>query len=176
VFGDGAPAADASSQGTVRPGASLPLATSYTDFNQSSIFTITVYLSQGVTSRGRLGITSNLYMQTITEPWLQDPVDKAVLMNALTDVINQAKTGEHAPCVEGTAAEADACGSERAPPDRAGQHDDARELRQHVPGQLAQLEPLGRLEPDRWCRRHEPEGYRHQQPGGSRFPRRAELG
>jgi cellobiose dehydrogenase (acceptor) len=80
-------------QGTVRPGASQPLSVSWSG-NASTLFTITVYLSQGVTSRGRLGLDPNLAMDTLVTPWLQDPVDKAVIMNALQDTINAATAGE----------------------------------------------------------------------------------
>jgi cellobiose dehydrogenase (acceptor) len=80
-------------QGTVRPGASQPLSVAWSG-NASTLFTITVYLSQGVTSRGRLGLDPNLAMDTLVEPWLTDPVDKAVIMNALQDVIDAAKAGE----------------------------------------------------------------------------------
>jgi cellobiose dehydrogenase (acceptor) len=79
-------------QGTVRPGASLPLDTNY-PVNESSIFTITVYLSQGITSRGSIGIDSNLHMNTIVNPWFEDPTDQTVLITALQDVITSAKSG-----------------------------------------------------------------------------------
>jgi cellobiose dehydrogenase (acceptor) len=81
-------------QGTVRPGASLPLDTNY-PVNESSIFTITVYLSQGITSRGSIGIDSNLHMNTIVNPWFEDPTDQTVLITALQDVINSATSGAY---------------------------------------------------------------------------------
>ncbi|EJF63960.1 cellobiose dehydrogenase [Dichomitus squalens LYAD-421 SS1] len=77
-------------QGTVRPGAasvntSLP-------YNASQIFTITVYLSQGIQSRGRVGITSGLNAQAITNPWLTDTEDKTILLQALHDVADNIKS------------------------------------------------------------------------------------
>jgi cellobiose dehydrogenase (acceptor) len=75
-------------QGTARPGAGLPLST-LQSYNASQLFSITVYLSQGITSRGRVGLDANLGMGPIVNPWFQDPTDKAVLINALQDVINE---------------------------------------------------------------------------------------
>ncbi|KAI0701652.1 hypothetical protein C8Q76DRAFT_825169 [Earliella scabrosa] len=77
-------------QGTVRPGAasinsSLP-------YNEDNIFTITIYLSQGITSRGRIGIDAGLTAKTLVDPWLTDPVDKTVLLQALRDITNNLKT------------------------------------------------------------------------------------
>lgn len=71
-------------QGTVRPGAasinsSLP-------YNASQIFTITVYLSTGIQSRGRVGIDAALRASPLVNPWLVDPTDKKVLLQALSDV------------------------------------------------------------------------------------------
>jgi cellobiose dehydrogenase (acceptor) len=77
-------------QGTVKPGASLP--TTSVAYNASQLFTITVYLSQGITSRGRIGLTSTGSMQTVTTPWFTDPIDQTVIINALTDVINESKS------------------------------------------------------------------------------------
>jgi cellobiose dehydrogenase (acceptor) len=78
-------------QGTVKPGAGVPVATSQS-YNASQLFTITVYLSQGITSRGRIGLTSTGSMQTVTTPWFQDPTDQTVIINALNDVINESKS------------------------------------------------------------------------------------
>ncbi|KAJ7137276.1 the flavin domain of cellobiose dehydrogenase [Mycena filopes] len=46
-------------QGTVRPGG-VSYAMTNTPFNASQVFAVTLYLSTGLTSRGRLGIDSNL--------------------------------------------------------------------------------------------------------------------
>ncbi len=54
----------------------------------SNIFTITVYLSTGITSRGRVGINAGLQVLPIQNPWLTDPIDKQVLLQALNDVIS----------------------------------------------------------------------------------------
>ncbi|KAI8986846.1 hypothetical protein BD414DRAFT_545310 [Trametes punicea] len=73
-------------QGTVRPGAaSVNTSLAY---NASQIFTITVYLSEGISSRGRIGIDAALNAKALTNPWLTDPVDKTVLLQALQDVIS----------------------------------------------------------------------------------------
>lgn len=73
-------------QGTVRPGAASIETTM--QYNASQIFTITVYLSQGISSRGRVGIDAALNMKPLVNPWLTDPVDKTVLLQALEDVIS----------------------------------------------------------------------------------------
>ncbi|RDX41638.1 cellobiose dehydrogenase [Lentinus brumalis] len=73
-------------QGTVRPGAASIDTT--LPYNASQIFTITVYLSQGITSRGRVGIDAALNAKPLVNPWLTDPVDKTILLQALNDVIS----------------------------------------------------------------------------------------
>ncbi|KAI0036403.1 cellobiose dehydrogenase [Vararia minispora EC-137] len=67
-------------QGTVRPGAASINTTN--PYNASQIFTITTYLSQGITSRGRLGVTASLNAQPIVQPWFQDPIDKQATMDS----------------------------------------------------------------------------------------------
>jgi cellobiose dehydrogenase (acceptor) len=78
-------------QGTVKPGASDQLSTSQ-PYNASQLFTITVYLSQGLTSRGRIGITTTGSMQAVTNPWFQDQIDKQVIIQAVQDVITESQT------------------------------------------------------------------------------------
>ncbi|EIW75667.1 cellobiose dehydrogenase [Coniophora puteana RWD-64-598 SS2] len=73
-------------QGTSRPGAAS-VNTTYA-YNASQIFTITSYLSWGITSRGRLGINAGLTGTPLVNPWLVDPVDKAVLVQALEDIVS----------------------------------------------------------------------------------------
>ncbi|KDQ52894.1 carbohydrate-binding module 1 protein [Jaapia argillacea MUCL 33604] len=73
-------------QGTVRPGAAS-VNTTYA-YNASQIFTITMYLSEGITSRGRIGIDSNLGAKPLVNPWFTDPVDKTTLIQALGDIIS----------------------------------------------------------------------------------------
>jgi hypothetical protein len=73
-------------QGTVRPGAASVNTT--LPYNASNIFTITVYLSTGITSRGRVGIDASLRSTPLVNPWLVDPVDKVVLIQALKDVVS----------------------------------------------------------------------------------------
>ena len=47
-----------------------------------------MYLSTGITSRGRIGIDAGLRAEPIVNPWLVDPVDKTVLLQALHDVVS----------------------------------------------------------------------------------------
>jgi cellobiose dehydrogenase (acceptor) len=79
-------------QGSVRPGAGS-VSTS-APYNASTIFSVSVYLAQGLTSRGRLGLTNNLGIRATVTPYFTDPVDKAVLVQALQDVVDAAKNGE----------------------------------------------------------------------------------
>ncbi|KAF9038951.1 hypothetical protein BDZ89DRAFT_945553 [Hymenopellis radicata] len=72
-------------QGTVRPGAAS-WSTTY-PFNQTQMFTITVYLSTGITSRGRIGIDAALTARPLVNPWFTDPVDKAVIITAINDLL-----------------------------------------------------------------------------------------
>ncbi|KAG6918085.1 substrate-specific activator of APC-dependent proteolysis [Tephrocybe rancida] len=76
-------------QGTVRPGAAS-VTTSY-PYNASTIFTITLYLSTGITSRGRIGIDAALTARPLVNPWFADPVDKAVLIQGINDLILNVK-------------------------------------------------------------------------------------
>lgn len=77
-------------QGTVRPGAGS-VTTNYA-YDPAKIFTITVYLSYGITSRGRIGIDAAMKGQALTNPWFQDPIDKTVLIDGLKQIINAAKS------------------------------------------------------------------------------------
>ncbi|TFK37026.1 cellobiose dehydrogenase [Crucibulum laeve] len=77
-------------QGTVRPGAAS-VTTSF-PYNASQIFTITTYLSTGITSRGRIGIDAALTARPLIGPWFQDPIDKAVLIQGINDVISNIKS------------------------------------------------------------------------------------
>ncbi|KAG6873702.1 hypothetical protein C0995_012164 [Termitomyces sp. Mi166 len=72
-------------QGTVRPGAAS--VTTVYPYNISQIFTITLYLSTGITSRGRVGIDAAMTARPLVNPWFTDPVDKAVLVQAINDLI-----------------------------------------------------------------------------------------
>ncbi|KAG6828939.1 substrate-specific activator of APC-dependent proteolysis [Tricholoma furcatifolium] len=72
-------------QGTVRPGAAS-VSTVY-PYNASQIFTITLYLSTGITSRGRIGINAGMTGTPLVNPWFEDPVDKAVIIQALEDLV-----------------------------------------------------------------------------------------
>ncbi|KAI0635059.1 cellobiose dehydrogenase [Trametes polyzona] len=76
-------------QGTVRPGAaSVNTSVAY---NASQIFTITLYLSQGIQSRGRIGIDAALNAKALVNPWLTNAIDKQVLLQALHDVTSTMK-------------------------------------------------------------------------------------
>ncbi|KAI0795146.1 hypothetical protein C8Q75DRAFT_530992 [Abortiporus biennis] len=77
-------------QGTVRPGAASINTT--LPYNASNIFTITVYLSTGITSRGRVGIDAALRGKPLVNPWLVDPIDKQILLQALHDVVSNMNT------------------------------------------------------------------------------------
>lgn len=51
------------------------------------------YSSTGITSRGRIGIDAALRAQPIVAPWLTDPVDKEILIQALEDVVSNMSNG-----------------------------------------------------------------------------------
>jgi len=55
--------------------------------------TITVYLSTGITSRGRIGIDAALTARPLVEPWFTDPIDKAVLIEGINDLVGSIKNG-----------------------------------------------------------------------------------
>ncbi|KAK1231893.1 substrate-specific activator of APC-dependent proteolysis [Marasmius sp. AFHP31] len=76
-------------QGTARPGAASINTTM--PFNASNIFTITGYLSTGITSRGRIGIDAAIRPRVLKNPWFTDPVDKAVLIQGLKDIVSNVK-------------------------------------------------------------------------------------
>jgi len=74
-------------QGTVRPG--FDSVTTVYPYNASQVFSITVYLSTGVTSRGRVGLTSSeLGAGALVNPWFQDPNDQTTLVQILQGLIN----------------------------------------------------------------------------------------
>jgi cellobiose dehydrogenase (acceptor) len=77
-------------QGVVRPGG---FAFSSQPFNASQTFSVTIYLTQGVKSRGRIGIDSSLRGTVLTKPWLTNAVDKAILIQATSDFVNNTQTG-----------------------------------------------------------------------------------
>ncbi|KAK7014038.1 carbohydrate-binding module 1 protein [Favolaschia claudopus] len=77
-------------QGTVRPGGVSYAMTSF-PFNASQVFAVTLYLSTGLTSRGRIGIDSNLNGVPLVQPYFTDPVDEATLVTAIEDVIASVK-------------------------------------------------------------------------------------
>ncbi|KAJ7255309.1 the flavin domain of cellobiose dehydrogenase [Mycena rebaudengoi] len=57
----------------------------------SQVFAVTLYLSAGQTSRGRLGIDTNLNGVPIVQPYFTDPADEATLVTAINDVIASVK-------------------------------------------------------------------------------------
>ncbi|KAF8066812.1 cellobiose dehydrogenase [Lyophyllum atratum] len=77
-------------QGTARPGAAS--VTSSFPYNASQIFTITAYLSTGITSRGRIGIDAGMTARALVDPWFTDPIDKAVLITGLNDIVSNIKS------------------------------------------------------------------------------------
>ena len=55
---------------------------------------IITFSSTGVTSRGRIGLTSSaLGAGALVNPWFVDPVDKATLINGINQVISLASQG-----------------------------------------------------------------------------------
>ncbi|KAF7355882.1 Carbohydrate-binding module 1 protein [Mycena venus] len=77
-------------QGTVRPGGVSYAMTNF-PYNASQVFAVTLYLSTGLTSRGRIGIDSNLNAVPLVQPYFTDPVDEATLVTAINDVIASVK-------------------------------------------------------------------------------------
>ncbi|PBK88946.1 cellobiose dehydrogenase [Armillaria gallica] len=73
-------------QGTVRPGAAS-VNTTY-PYNASEIFTITAYLSTGLTSRGRIGIDAALTARALVNPWFTDEIDREVLLQGLQEIVS----------------------------------------------------------------------------------------
>ena len=55
--------------------------------------TITIYLSTGITSRGRIGIDAALTARPVVEPWFTDPIDKAVMIQGINDIVGSIKNG-----------------------------------------------------------------------------------
>lgn len=49
--------------------------------------------SANISSRGRIGIDAALRAQPIVQPWLVDPVDKTILLQALNDVVSNMNSG-----------------------------------------------------------------------------------
>ncbi|KAG8687354.1 hypothetical protein FRC12_017219 [Ceratobasidium sp. 428] len=76
-------------QGTAHPG-SCCFTPTY-PYNTSAQFTITMYLSTGLTSVGRIGIDASMRSRILTNPWLTDSADKAVLVKAITDMLSTYK-------------------------------------------------------------------------------------
>nr|WFD55757.1 cellobiose dehydrogenase [Coprinellus micaceus] len=76
-------------QGTARPGA----ASVETEFpyNKTAIFTITTYLSTGITSRGRIGIDAALTGRALKNPWFVDPVDKETLVKGINELLSSVR-------------------------------------------------------------------------------------
>ncbi|KAG9121821.1 hypothetical protein FRC07_002065, partial [Ceratobasidium sp. 392] len=75
-------------QGTARPGSS---AKPSFPFNTTSDFSVSMYVSTGLTSFGRIGIDPALRAAIIQNPWLTDPADKAVLVQAIMDLLSTYK-------------------------------------------------------------------------------------
>jgi len=55
--------------------------------------TITIYLSTGITSRGRIGIDAALTACPVVEPWFTDPIDKAVMIQGINELVGSIKNG-----------------------------------------------------------------------------------
>jgi len=77
-------------QGTVRPG--FDSVTTAYPYNATQVFSITLYLSTGVTSRGRVGLTGSAgNMGILTNPWFTDANDKATLITGINEIISGSK-------------------------------------------------------------------------------------
>ena len=46
-----------------------------------------LFSSTGITSRGRIGIDAAIRPRVLVEPWLTDPIDKAVLLQGVGDIV-----------------------------------------------------------------------------------------
>lgn len=77
-------------QGTVHPGGNVSVETSY-PYNSSQVFTVTIYLSSNITSRGRIGINGSFTAVRLVNPWFTDPVDKETMVIALEDFVANVK-------------------------------------------------------------------------------------
>lgn len=80
-------------QGTARPGAAF--VTTANPYNASQIFSITVYVSTGLSSRGRIGIDPTMYGKIISNPWFQDPNDKVVIIQAINNLLSTLPQSKH---------------------------------------------------------------------------------
>ncbi|KAJ6483504.1 hypothetical protein C8R47DRAFT_1217585 [Mycena vitilis] len=77
-------------QGTVRPGGVSYAMTNF-PYDASQVFAVTLYLSTGLTSRGRIGVDANMNAVPLVQPYFTDPVDEATLVTAIKDVIASVK-------------------------------------------------------------------------------------
>ncbi|KAJ7055854.1 the flavin domain of cellobiose dehydrogenase [Mycena amicta] len=77
-------------QGTVRPGGVSYAMTNF-PFNSSQVFAVTVYLSTGLTSRGRIGVDSHLNGVPLVQPYFTDPGDETTVVTAINDIIASVK-------------------------------------------------------------------------------------
>lgn len=134
-------------QGTARPGAAS--VTTVYPYNASNIFTITVYLSNGLTSRGRIGIDNAMYMGITTPPWFQDSADKTTLLAGINNLLSTVSQGMYClPSSRQARANSFALRSPQSHIDHTRQHYDHHRLRQQLPHLDAQLQPLDRLYQD----------------------------
>lgn len=53
--------------------------------NASTVFAMSFWLTQGITSRGRIGINGSLTALSLVDPWFRDINDKVVMINAIED-------------------------------------------------------------------------------------------
>lgn len=97
-------------------------------YNASEIFTITLYLSNGIQSRGRIGVDAALNAKALVNPWLTNSVDKTVLLQALHDVASTMKNGRF-PSTREVGHGSRIVFSAWLDDDHPRQHDDARAIR-----------------------------------------------
>ncbi|KIM33732.1 cellobiose dehydrogenase protein [Serendipita vermifera MAFF 305830] len=76
-------------QGMARPGG---YASGFGSYNASATFSLTFYLSLGVTSRGRIGINSDLRGVPLVQPWFQDTNDKTAMISGITQALANIST------------------------------------------------------------------------------------
>lgn len=51
------------------------------------------FRSTGITSRGRIGIDAAMTARPLINPWFTDPIDKALLIQNINDLISNIKSG-----------------------------------------------------------------------------------
>lgn len=79
-------------QAMARPGGGY----GFGSYNTSATFTVIFYLSLGVTSRGRIGINSDMRGIPLVQPWFQDTNDKTAMVTGITQALANITTNGRA--------------------------------------------------------------------------------